>query len=793
MEVYALFDDASAEKVLYQFYESNKDRALVDILYTGNVPEDIKISVDKGIKEAYIYLKNKAYFSSNKLQVGIWYKGFSKVISGNSADLAFATAFLTALIDKGELNSSAESTVFAATGTFRTDGSIAKIGGIKEKLIAAATKISRNSGITVFYPKENQSEIAKLRNEEPAFDRILSKQDIQLIPVGSLKDLIGEFCLKKNPAKASPKIIPSKVILIILGLVMLGLVGYNFQAKDNPAKKFNYLALFTKLENTVKPKIIPVDNQISTKASQPVGKPLSDNTDVVAKPNNFATNNPGDTNSPEDVLKPENATIEKPTKETVDKKVSPKSDVINVGDYGAKADGITDNTKALQKAIDEASVANKKVYIPAAAKPYLVKEQIVIKNNTQISGDGATLYMKAQPDEIKSIFISDRRGYIANVSIKGLTFKSENVIDGNTVEKIPYSKNILVSNVQGIFLSGVKNLVVQNIKMEQLHVGLKLGRSTTGKLNESIQVTNVRIYNTKTPVLMLSTKDYTMTNSILDASNGADRHLHAAHLVGFNSEITFEDVTFRNSPGAGVNIYNGYDGDPSENVTIKNCTIENSYRGMYVCSWAKNVKVINTKIKNTVRALEVYGSHNLTLSTVTISNPNRNLEIISGDQNNPVIIRNPGDKGAFAFNYSTNTIIKNVSVDCENMEGNLFEFGENINGVAVTGLNVVNLNDNGFFYSKSKNIKDLVVEDSSFTWSEITDPTVTKITLRGAGSEANFNNNEFINKGMTCNFLLNNYAGTNVIFENNTYGGFKNLFTTIDCSVKNNNINLDAE
>lgn len=57
----------------------------------------------------------------------------------------------------------------------------------------------------------------------------------------------------------------------------------------------------------------------------------------------------------------------------------------NVLDYGAKGDGTTDDTVAIQAAIEAAQASAKPIYIPAGN--YLVTDTLTVYNGTQITGD----------------------------------------------------------------------------------------------------------------------------------------------------------------------------------------------------------------------------------------------------------------------------------------------------------------------------------------------------------------------------------------------------------------------
>ena len=71
----------------------------------------------------------------------------------------------------------------------------------------------------------------------------------------------------------------------------------------------------------------------------------------------------------------------------------PSGKIINAKDYGAKGDGLTDDTIALQKAIDESCKKKALLMIPESNEPYLITKQLIINEDTHISGYRATLFM----------------------------------------------------------------------------------------------------------------------------------------------------------------------------------------------------------------------------------------------------------------------------------------------------------------------------------------------------------------------------------------------------------------
>ena len=88
---------------------------------------------------------------------------------------------------------------------------------------------------------------------------------------------------------------------------------------------------------------------------------------------------------------------------------------VNVKDFGAKGDGVTDDTLAFQNAIE----INKNIFIPAGT--YLINKPLKLKANQFIIGSGPNTILLADLQEDEFLFISDENIYkliITNLYIK---------------------------------------------------------------------------------------------------------------------------------------------------------------------------------------------------------------------------------------------------------------------------------------------------------------------------------------------------------------------------------------
>ena len=64
-----------------------------------------------------------------------------------------------------------------------------------------------------------------------------------------------------------------------------------------------------------------------------------------------------------------------------------EGEVVNVKDYGATGDGVTDDTTAIQAAIDAAAAGGGEVYIPSSSLPYVVATTLTIPSGVTVLGD----------------------------------------------------------------------------------------------------------------------------------------------------------------------------------------------------------------------------------------------------------------------------------------------------------------------------------------------------------------------------------------------------------------------
>ena len=224
---------------------------------------------------------------------------------------------------------------------------------------------------------------------------------------------------------------------------------------------------------------------------------------------------------------------------------------INVKEFGAVGDGRTDDTAAIQKALDKASRNNAIVYFPGGIYSVDPKRTLSVKSNTKIQGDGPSTTIQANGNIFgwELVRVSGQNVEISNISFDGnklvnrvlvvnggsSNIKISNVKVANASESTNTSSEFYSSVVTGILVYGNTSYVsIDNAEVQNIVSINKVGGSLVAR---GIYVTTTWGSN-EAPAKQLS-----ITNS----------HIHHIGPADDGDGIYYEDPNLDNNYGQDTN------------------------------------------------------------------------------------------------------------------------------------------------------------------------------------------------------------------------------------------------
>jgi len=173
----------------------------------------------------------------------------------------------------------------------------------------------------------------------------------------------------------------------------------------------------------------------------------------------------------------------------VDRTVQSKlREFVSAKDFGAIGDGVTDDTAALQVAINQTSTTGSVLYIPSGT--YLVTETLSIPNKTQIIGEHRHQYIGAAGTNITFAPTSPKSLFVPSGAVAPFRwgYALENLyINGNSASAIGNS-------IYAIDCHGWNKSVVRNVAIQNFRTGVRCYATINNRF-EFIQIQNCYIQN----------------------------------------------------------------------------------------------------------------------------------------------------------------------------------------------------------------------------------------------------------------------------------------------------------
>jgi parallel beta-helix repeat protein len=295
--------------------------------------------------------------------------------------------------------------------------------------------------------------------------------------------------------------------------------------------------------------------------------------------------------------------------------------VVNVKNTGATGNGSTDDTAAIQAAINQVP-AGGTVYIPDGT--YMIEAvnaHVNLKSNMTLSmSSGAVLKAKPTSNDSYSILLLD---HVTNVNIIGGTVQGERQghLAAGTVDN---------GYGMGIRLITTNNVVVQGVTVrDNWGDGIYIGNSSTNSTICSVIGDN----NRRQGLSMTFANTVVVKNSTFKNTNGAipgagiDIESGPGESV---SNVQITGSTFIGNKGGGVRSALEGGTIPASNVTIDGNTMtNNSIAGIHMLQ-TSGMRINNNVVQNNIGAgiLIAAGSNNNTISNNTV-NGNSSGQIVN--------------------------------------------------------------------------------------------------------------------------------------------------------------------
>jgi len=387
---------------------------------------------------------------------------------------------------------------------------------------------------------------------------------------------------------------------------------------------------------------------------------------------------------------------------------------LNVLDFGATGDGVTDDSVAFQAALDDAATSGKSVFVPSATG-YVISG-VTIDSNTIIEGEGY---------DSRLIFKSGTGATARMLSVNGLTGdQKENI----TVRNLRLEGTVVADGFSEFrhlfYMFGVKNVTIENcwfIGFQGDGIGLVWTTLTEGNENVTIQNNvfdgvNQDNRNAISVIgcdkllidnnLFKNTTKSTMPGALDIEPNTGDTY------VKINA-VTISNNRFDNIGGnvaamaMFLPVYSEDFVDHPQNITIENNTFSDVFRGIHCTQLQSanvndsdpviNLQIINNKVDTASdRAFWLYGLNGVVMENNTYVNCANGSRIGWSDANrgcNNVKLRNNtfkenGTTDGYAIqSYQSNRVqfYENTFIDCGVTAGG---FGVCINFVTASVSNI---------------------------------------------------------------------------------------------------------
>lgn len=492
---------------------------------------------------------------------------------------------------------------------------------------------------------------------------------------------------------------------------------------------------------------------------------------------------------------------------------------VNVKKFGAKGDGINDDSRAIQETIEYCKVNGGSVFIPRTNFFYFIGETIELKSNVNIISDGATL----KTEESNFSVLHDKSS-VKNIIIEGLKIEGkqkEGRGGGDNILPIPTENN----HDFGCIYLGDNNLISENITIK--NCSFKNRRMGVVVANvESFNIENCLFESLADPIgvgfqnvdVDVATKNGFISKNILKDYGYLQNDLtHGIYIstesLNTTKNIVVNDNIFLNGVGGfAISMNWGY-----ENIQIYNNMVLDNFGGGINTSQetgrnevilSENVRMYNNFFKGVRIGFRLQGGEVGRVKNIIVENNKmvdvKETAITVYNVTDSKILGNviekaiQGNKNSITkFQYSEridiidNNIFDSVGIGDTTLSAGIYSVG--CKDFIIKNNKIYDVPANGIYFngmSTEGNQGILVIENNIFNNYGVTVTNRSGIGLAGSVVGAVIKNNVMMNSNggyalsSTVN-CTNNFMGFNTSIKGG--GNFNNASPT-ENTIKENNV-----
>lgn len=284
--------------------------------------------------------------------------------------------------------------------------------------------------------------------------------------------------------------------------------------------------------------------------------------------------------------------------------------VFSISTYGAVSDMNTDNTAAIQKAIDAANAAGGgKVVVPAGT--YLSGPLTFYSNINLHIDEGATLFML--PFDRYPGGLKEGLSFITGIKLHDVAITGKGKIDGQGSPWWPYAKVKDANRPRMIVFNSCDKILIQDVTLTnspKFHIAIS--GKTTNVTVDGIIVRAPASDDPVNPSHNTDACDVTGSNILIkncDISTGDDNYTCG----GNTSNVMITNCKYGYGHGLSIGSYTK--GGVS-NFTVENCTFTNTEAGIRIKSdrdrggVVQNITYRNLKMTNVRMPILIYAEYN---------------------------------------------------------------------------------------------------------------------------------------------------------------------------------------